>query len=208
MQWHDVPQNTDEWMDMRIGRIGGSSIKYIMANFGKAFGNPAHKFALQMAQEQIDHKPHGDDYSNDDFDRGHEYEPVARDKYEETTFSEVSNGGYYTEGPDIGISPDGRVYDDGLIEIKTRKQHIFFDTIRRGKYDPSEKWQLFFNLKVSGREWIDYVEYCPEFIEGKRLFIDRLYAKDIKDEFSMIDTRLAEFRALVEEKKAVIERMG
>jgi hypothetical protein len=205
MQWFDIAQNTPEWEALRVARIGGSSIKKIMANYGKAFGEPAHALALQIALEKIDGKPHGSGYTNDHFDRGHEQEPIARQLYEDETFCEVSNGGYYIDGDDIGVSPDGNVYSDGLIEIKSRVANIFYETVKRGSYSPAEKWQLYFNMKVSGREWIDYVEFCAEFPEGKRLFIDRIYAKDFQEEFEKIDSRLFEFKKLVGEKLDMIE---
>lgn len=204
--WIDVEQNTEEWEALRVGRVGGSSIKHIMANFGEPFGKPAHDYALQIALEQIDGRPHGSDYTNEHFDRGHAQEPVARALYEDETFCEVSPGGYYTEGDDIGVSPDGRVYDDGLIEIKSRiVASVFYESLRRGAYNPADKWQLFFNLKVSGRDWIDYVEFCAEFPEGKRLIIQRLTASHFKERFDEIDTRLSEFRELVSEKKQVVK---
>lgn len=46
MIWHDVDQNSDEWMALR-GRVGGSSIGKIMANYGKAFGQPAQDLAVR-----------------------------------------------------------------------------------------------------------------------------------------------------------------
>jgi len=41
MRWVDCEQNTEEWESLRIGRIGGSELHTIMANYGKAFGDPA-----------------------------------------------------------------------------------------------------------------------------------------------------------------------
>ena len=205
--WIDVAQNEDEWFDMRVGRLGGSSIGKVMANFGKAMGKPAHDKAVQIALEKIRGRSFEDGYTNAHMERGHEQEPIARRLYEETLFVSVTNGGYFTLGDDIGVSPDGRVNDDGIIEIKSRIASIHYETVRLQRFPPGDKWQLVFNLKVSGREWIDYVEYCAEFPEGKKLFIQRLYAKDLKKEFDMIDIRLKEFFKLVSDKTAVIQNI-
>ena len=107
MVWHDVDQNSDEWMALRVGRVGGSSIGRIMANYGKAFGQPAQDLAVRIALEQITGVKSVGGFSNSHTDRGHEQEPVARMLYEAWTFSDVALGGYYAIGDDIGVSPDG-----------------------------------------------------------------------------------------------------
>ena len=53
MKFLDIQQNTDDWLQLRVGKIGGSSIGTIMACFGKAFGDPAHKLAIKLAVEQL-----------------------------------------------------------------------------------------------------------------------------------------------------------
>lgn len=203
MIFHDVQQNTNEWMDLRVGKIGGSSIGKIMANFGKAFGPPAHDLAVKLAIERITGKRYGESYTNAHMERGHEQEPVARALYEQECFCDVDNGGFFEDGH-AGVSPDGLVYYDGLIEIKSVIASVHYKTVARGKHDPVYKWQLYFNLKVTGREWIDYVSFCSEFPEGRRLFIDRVLRSELDEKFAMIDSRLAEFEALVNAKKRVI----
>ena len=207
MKWIDVQQNSDEWVALRVGRIGGSSIGTIMANYGKAFGEPAHSLAVKIALEQIKGESFESSYTNAHMERGHEQEPIARALYESEYFCDVTNGGYIIVSDNIGVSPDGLVYDDGLIEIKSVISSVQFKTVKRGKFDPSYKWQLAFNLKCSERDWIDYVSFCAEFPEGKRLFVQRLTQEDFAEEFEMIITRLAEFRNLVSEKKEVINRI-
>jgi len=103
--WHDIPQNTPEWLQMRVGKIGGSSIGKIMACYGKAFGDPAHDLAVKVAIEQITGKSQESGYTNEHMERGHEQEPIARMMYEEHYFVDVTNGGFFENG-DIGVSPD------------------------------------------------------------------------------------------------------
>lgn len=201
--WIDIRQNTDEWLDMRAGKVGGSSIGKIMANYGKAFGEPAKKLAVQLAIEQITGKPILSSFTNDHMSRGHEQEPIARALYEDTFFCEVTNGGMFDNGK-TGISPDGLVYDDGIIEIKSVIASVQFATVKRMNIDPSYKWQCVFNLKESGRDWLDYVSFCAEFPQGKRLFDYRIIKGNVQEQFEMIDSRLNEFWPLVEESKEII----
>lgn len=203
-KWHDIEQNTEHWLDMRMGRVGGSAAGKFMANYGKAFGKPAHDAALKIALERVTGVRAEQSYSNDHMERGHAQEPIARQLYEETTFSEVSNGGFYECGDLIGVSPDGRV-QGGLIEIKSVIGSVHFDTIKRNSFDPKYKWQLFLNMGCSGLPWIDYVEYCAEFPVGKQLFIQRLYNTDYEEDMAKIITRLNEFNCLICDKIKLIE---
>lgn len=197
--WLDVEQNTDEWLDLRIGKVTGSSIGKVMANYGKAFGDPAQKLGINIAVERITGKRvAGDDYKNSHMNRGHEEEPVARMLYEETYFSTVGNGGFYDNG-NTGSSPDGLVGDDGVIEIKSVIPTRHYPVVKSGYFDKQYKWQLAFNLRESKRDWIDFVSYCASYPEGKRLYVYRLHKHDIEKELIMIGSRLKEFESLVTE---------
>ena len=48
---HFIEQNTDEWLQLRIGKITASNFGTVMANYGKAFGNPAKDYAMRIAIE-------------------------------------------------------------------------------------------------------------------------------------------------------------
>lgn len=201
-KFHNVDQNSDEWFALRAGRLTSSKLGTVMANYGKSFGEPAKKYAVNIAIEQITGQPIASTYTNDHMERGHEQEPIARMLYEEENFTEVTNGGFF--GSDfIGCSPDGLV-GDGLIEIKSVIAPVHFATIKRQNVDPAYKWQCIGNLKFTGLDWIDFVSFCADFPEDKQLFTKRLHANHLDEEFGMIDIRVNEFKALVDETKQLI----
>lgn len=202
--WHDIGQGTDEWLDLRAGKVTGSAIAKVMANYGKAFGEPAKDLAATIAVEQLTGKRvQSNSYTNSHMDRGHEEEPIARAAYEAMFFVDVAMGGFYDNG-DTGSSPDGLVLDNGLIEIKSAIASVHYSRIKKGGFDSSYKWQFLFNLRESGREWIDFVSYCSDFPEEKRLYVHRINRADFAEEFGMIEARIAEFFALVSEIKKTI----
>jgi len=167
----------------------------------KAFTATAKKYAVSIAIEQITGKAIASTYSNEHMVRGHEQEPIARMMYEDENFTDVTNGGFFeSECGFIGCSPDG-LTDSGVIEIKSVIASTQYATVKRNNVDPSYKWQCVGNLKFTGKDWIDYVSYCSEFPEDNQLFTFRLEAKDLSDEFKMIESRIAEFKSLVEEVK-------
>ena len=208
MKFYDIDQtiDRDEWLEMRVGKIGGSKLGTIMANNPKAFGEPAQKLAVNLALERITGKSQENGYSNDHMIRGLEQEPIARAMYEAERFVDVLNGGFFDSG-NVGVSPDGLVGTDGVIEIKSVIGTTHYKTVARGKFDPAYKWQLYLNLLVTGRNWMDFISYCSEFPVNRRLFIDRIYRKTTETNgmFGKIQTRLEDFEELVTEKITVIQ---
>jgi hypothetical protein len=202
LKFYDIQQNTDDWLQMRAGRLTSSNLGKVMANYGKAFGEPAKKLAVQIAIERITGQPIANNYSNDHMERGHEQEPVARMLYEEQTFCDVTNGGFYCDD-NIGCSPDG-VVGVGAIEIKSVIESVQFSNVRRQAVDPAYKWQCVGNLKFTGSEWLDFISYCEGFPEGKRIFIHRIEPSGVSDEFKMIDARISEFMALVDQSIKIV----
>lgn len=195
--FHDIEQNTDEWLDLRVANLTGSAVKEVMANYGQAFGDPAKKRAITLAREKVTKKRSLiQSYSNAHMERGHEQEPIARRLYEERTFSTVTNGGFF-EANGLGCSPDGLVFNDGMIEIKSVIDTVHYKTIKRGGFDPAYKWQIYFNLLVTGREWIDFVSFCVDYPKETQLYIHRTLAVDCKEYFDMIRLRVDEFMTSV-----------
>ena len=204
--WHDIDQTDDSgWLDLRIGKLTGSVAGKVMANAGKAFGPPANQLAVKIAVEQVTGKrSENDSFSNAHTDRGHAQEPIARQLYEAREFVTVSNGGFFEDG-NYGLSPDGLVYDHGMIEIKSVISHVHFANIKRGGVDPAYKWQLYFNMFYSGREWIDFVSYCADFPDQTKLYVYRTYIDDIEKEIGMMKQRIDQFFMLVDNTKLIVK---
>lgn len=204
--FHDVKQNTDEWFPLRIGKVTGSISGKVMANYGKSFGEPAKRLAVEIALAQITGKTNGSNYTNEHTERGHIEEPIARMLYEDQHFCTVKNGGFFDNGF-TGDSPDGLVDDEGGIEIKCVTPYVQYQRIKSGKYDSAYHWQLMFHLRESGREWFDYVSYCGGFPEDKQLWVQRLYRKNHIDDFVKMNYRLTQFEELVNQVKKQIREM-
>jgi hypothetical protein len=160
---HEIEQGTPQWNDIRRGVITASGMSALITPTGKPASNDASRSYLRkLLAERITNLTESGYYS-DDMARGHMLEPLARYLYSlhhkpvtECGFIKKDYGSFC-----IGFSPDGLVGDAGFIEIKSRlgKHHIasMFD-----KKVPSEYVvQVQTGLAVSGREWADYVSFCP-----------------------------------------------
>lgn len=202
MIFHDVEQNTDEWQALRLGKATASKFACIMAHEGKAWGEPAKEYALQLALEIETGRKAEYGFSNKHMERGHEQEPVARMLYEEETFTDVGNGGFFCWGR-YGDSPDG-LPGDGVVEIKSVIAPTHYATIRRGSFDPSYRWQLVGHIDCTGRDWVDFASYCADFPEGRQLYVTRLTRAECADELKRLHDRRAAFIELVDETLAKI----
>lgn len=199
MIFHDIEQNTEEWEALRLGKATASSYAKFMANFGKDFGDPGHRYALQLALERVTGRRAGASFKNDDMERGQEQEPVARLLYEEQNFVDVANGGFFDWGG-WGDSPDGLIGTDGVLEIKCVIASTHEATIRRGKPDPAYKWQIVGHLDGTGRDWVDFASYCEDYPEWSQLVVWRTYRNEVAEELAQLEQRRAQFLELVETK--------
>lgn len=203
MIFHDIPQNTDAWLDLRLGKATTSKNPVIMANEGKAFGDPAKDYALQLALELATGKRAEFSFANEHTERGHEQEPIARLLYEETHFVDVQNGGFF-DWLTYGDSPDGLVGNDGVLEIKSVIAKTHYATLRRGSFDPAYRWQLIGHLDCTGREWVDFASYCADFPPHRQLLTYRLHRADCEAEIARLRARRDEFLQLVNDTRKLI----
>ena len=205
MIFHSIEQNSKEWDEIRVGKVTTSKFGVFMANYGKAFGEPAKKYAHKLAMEQVTKERYDEErYSNDFMDAGHEWEPIANNAYQEETFHEVTNGGFCESEKykNVGGSPDGHVkgFKAG-IEIKSVIQWTQRTTIKRGSFDPSYKWQMLGNIWLCDWDWCDFISYGYKSTENTKLFIDRLTKEDHQEDIEKIEPRLEQFLELIEQEK-------
>lgn len=195
---HIVEQGTEEWFDLRKGKITASVIKDIMGIRG--IGKSANTLAMKIAYEyctdfEIER------FSTADTERGNELEPVARAKYEDDFNVRVDEGGFFSLD-DLGVSPDGLVGDEGLTEIKCPAYKNHMKVLKSQDVDPQYVPQIQFQLLVTGRKWCDFISYCEQMPEGKQLFVKRVYA-DPKYQ-QLIMERIEALREMIQDWKNVL----
>lgn len=158
----DITQGTPDWDDARRGMVTASAVSALLTSTGKVASNDTARTltALLVAERITGHTD--PTYLSDDMVRGLMDEPRATAKYAEH-YAPVTEMGFMTRGIDgyeIGYSPDGLVGDDGLIEIKSRRQKKHLRTILDDAVPSENVAQIQCALLVSGRDWCDYISYC------------------------------------------------
>src|SRR5690625_3529387 len=161
--YDDVIQGEDEWHELRRGMITASTIGALITPKTVAVSKAQTGLTklAEIAAERITARSE-EPFTSRDIERGHFYEPYARDEYAKHKGVEVKEVGFITrevDGHTIGFSPDGLVQDDGLFETKSRKQRIQVQHILENKVPDENRAQLQTGLFVTGRDWIDFVSY-------------------------------------------------
>jgi len=171
--YDELEQGSVEWLEARRGIITASEVGLLITPTGQVAKNEtvrAHMWELLAQRTSGYVEPM---YISDDMLRGIHDEVLARDLYSEH-HAPVKEIGFVTneiEGETVGYSPDGFVGDDGLIEIKSRRQKFQIKAIALDEIPKHNKAQMCMGMMVTGRKWCDYVSYSA----GLPMFVKRYF---------------------------------
>jgi hypothetical protein len=155
--YEDLKQNTPEWLAVRLGKFTASDAQAI-GNSGPGLMTLCFEKAAEILTGKI-----AEGYTNADMERGHELEEMARNSYELLTGVQVKQVGFIEADEMVGCSPDGLIKEDGIQEIKCKNDVNFARFLFEKKIDPAHEWQMQMQLLVSGRQYVDYVLFNPNF---------------------------------------------
>lgn len=169
-----MEQGSTEWRLARCGKLTASRFAHVM-NVLKD-GSPGanrRELVTQLAIERLTGVP-VDGYENDAMRRGRELEAEARAAYEADTGELVEQVAFvnHPEMDFVGVSPDGLLGDDGLLEIKcpaNMAKHL--EALRVNEHAREYRWQLQGQLWVTHRRWVKAASYDPRFPPHLRLAV-------------------------------------
>lgn len=202
-----MEQGSIEWLALRAGKFTGSRFADLMATTRSGPSASRANLIVTLALEILTGEPE-QTYQNDAMRRGTELEPFARGAYEAHTGELVEQVAFveHQTMPYVGVSPDGLLGSDGLIEIKcpaSQAKHLA--ALRDGSHATEYRWQIQGQLWVTGRQWCDAVSYDPRFPEGLQLAIRRVERdeKAIKELQDACIVAHVEVQAIVQELRGM-----
>lgn len=167
-------QNSPEWHAARAKIITASKVAKLLTAKWKVANNETSRGLVNDVAMARATGLSPDDFSTEWMQRGTEFEPIARQYYEDN-FGLVQESGLFvaeiSPGIICGASPDGLVGEDGLLEIKTRKPELQFATIMADEVPADYIPQIQFQLLVTNRRWVDFVSFC----DGLPLYVRRVF---------------------------------
>lgn len=170
-------QRSPEWFAARCGKLTGSAFADVMNLIkGGAAGANRRALVTRLAIERLTGS-NVETFQNDAMRRGIELEPEARAAYEAQTGELVEEVGFiqHAELNYVGVSPDGLVGNDGMVELKcpaNMAKHL--DALRSNDHASEYRWQLQGQLWVAKRKWVDATSYDPRFPDHLKLAICRV----------------------------------
>lgn len=161
--WLQLDQGSEEWLTARRGKITGSRLKD--ARDKLKGGQPSKAclgYAMDVARERIGGSAPSK-FQNAAMRTGTEQEPFARAMYEARTGHMVDEAGFYLSDDAVfGLSPDGLIDDDGVLEIKTMvSSDTLFTAVADGDLSAYMDQCLGY-LWLLGRQWVDLVLWAPD----------------------------------------------
>ena len=186
MLHHNCLQQTEEWFELKTNNPFSASNADAIATAGKGLETLVDDALTEKYSSAVKER-----YTNKDLERGNELEPQARAIYELENDVVVKEVGFITNANIAelsGVSPDGLVGDDGMIEIKSPNDKIYIAKLveleikKEFKIDSKYEWQMQMQMLFAERNWNDFMYYNPNFtvsILKKRIYEDKLKQQKI-----------------------------
>lgn len=194
-----IKQGSDEWKQLRLGRVTASRVADVIAKTKSGYSASRDNYMAQLICERLTGTV-AESYTNAAMAHGVETEPLARAAYEsyaDVLVDEVA----FVAHPIIqmaGASPDGLVGIDSLLEIKCPNTATHIDTLINeqvpSKYITQMQWQM----ACTGRLWCDFVSFDPRLPNGLQLFVTQI-ERDEKY-IAMLEEEVTKFLAELDAK--------
>lgn len=199
---NNLEQGSEAWLQARRGCITGSRFKD--ARDRLKGGQPSRAslaYAFDLARERCGGQAPSK-FVTAAMRTGTEQEARARALYEARTGHMVEEVGFFaTDDGLFGLSPDGLIDDDGVLEIKTMvSSDTLFSAVATGDVSAYMDQCLGY-LWLLGRQWVDLVLWAPDLghMTIKRITRD-------EDAIEKLEADLMQFAATVRANEVLLRK--
>lgn len=201
-----IEQGSELWHKARLGHVTASNVSDVMSK-GKdgKDSKTRYNYLMRLVAEREAQKTPEGGFSSAAMEWGKEQETYARIAYEVSRGTFVETTGFWLH-PTIkwlGVSPDGLVGDDGLVEIKCPNTTTHLEWWLAGKTPAEHIKQIQCQLWVTNRRWCDFISFDPRVRKSKQLFVSKVE----RDE-KLIAEMEAAVITFLEEVQSVINKLG
>lgn len=196
----NIEQGSIEWKKAKLGHVSASSIADVMA---KGKGITRHKYMVKLVAERLTGEV-SESYSNDAMLHGVETEPLAKIAFENATQTLIETTGFWKH-PEIewlGVSPDGLISTDAVIECKCPNTTTHIDYIFEDRCPVEYYKQIQCQLWVTGRSKAYFVSFDNRLPEKNQLFI-----KEVARDEELIKEMETEVLLFLKETQSMIDRL-
>ena len=170
-----LKQGSDEWKLARVGSVGASDSPQVMRKTKTGYSADRDSLLTEKIYERLTGKP-WPSFVTGPMQQGLDREPIARMTYSIIKGHDVEEAGLVPHPKIKGshASPDGYVGDKGLIEIKAPEARAHLKLHDTGDINRDHVTQMQWQLAVTGRDWVDYVSFNPDFPLRMQLWTRRI----------------------------------
>ena len=211
MIYTDILQGSNEWHQLRLGKVTASKADDLLTEPRSKADKEAGKLSatattlmLALIGERLTGKP-AMEFQTTAMKWGSDHEAEARFEFTVATGLEVDRVAFadHPDLPLVGCSPDGLVGDSATLEIKApfnTSEHL--RTILSAEVPDEYVAQVQFQLWVLNRQRCYFVTYDPRMPEDARLFWIEVPRDE--DKIDQIKTAVERFLARYQEAAAQI----
>ena len=163
------------FLQARCGSVGASDVPNIIRRTKTGYSaSRANLMALKVL-ERLTGLP-AETYQSAAMTAGLEREPLARAAYAFMADAtvEITDLVRHPLIEGAHASPDGLIGMLGLVEIKCPQPAAHLDTLLNEKIDNDYFVQMQWQMAVTGRHWVDYVSWSPDFPPSMQLWSERV----------------------------------
>lgn len=202
----DIEQGSGEWLKLKLGKISASRAKDLMTNGrGDAISKTAESYMFELMAERLtgESKPF---FESDAMRWGSETEDQARAMFELKEGVDVEQVAFIEQSEWLGVSPDGLVGDNGLLEIKCPNTTTQLKRALSGDYSADYKAQIQMQLWVSERQYCHFLSFDPRLdCEAgyllQRVERDEEYINEMKVKVTRLIERMNDLLEQLEDKQ-------
>ena len=157
----NIEQGSADWHTLRLGKITASRVKDVLS---KGRGTAPSKLSETYMMELLAERLTGEAkqfFENDAMRWGTETEPQARAMYELRSGNSVEEVAFIIKDDFVGVSPDGLIGDNGMIEIKCPTTITQIKRALSDDYSLDYYAQIQMQLWVAERDWCDFLSFDP-----------------------------------------------
>jgi len=157
----DIIQGSEAWKKLRLSKITASRMKDVLSKGrGTATSKTAETYMFELIAEHLTGESKAF-FENDAMRWGTETEDQARAMYEVNEDVIVQEVAFIEMNDYVGVSPDGLIGDDGMLEIKCPNTTTQLKRALTDNYSKDYHAQIQMQLWVSGRDWCDFLSFDP-----------------------------------------------
>lgn len=161
---YTFPQYSDEWWEIRRGRLTASKFKDVCSPTGK-ISSSLDSIAYYLACELIIKEKEPEAFTTYWMTRGLELEPKVKEYYSFMYDREIVDVGFITKNDDcfLGCSPDGIIDGKYGLEIKCPSPSKHLEYLTKGVMPTEYRPQVYGSLYIADEleKWV-FMSYHPD----------------------------------------------